>query len=129
MTNIHKEIVITTDAPSAIGPYSQAVKLGNILYTSGQLGLDPVSGDFPATIEEQTERSLLNVKAILEAAGTSMNQVVKSTVFLKDMNDFLKVNEIYGKFFAQPYPARSAIEVARLPKDGLVEIEVIAYIP
>lgn len=98
MTNNHKEIVITTDAPGAIGPYSQAVKLGNVLYTSGQLGLDPVSGAFPATVEEQTERSLLNVKAILEAAGTSMDQVIKTTVFLKDMNDFLKVNEIYGRF-------------------------------
>ncbi|WP_373455842.1 RidA family protein [Paenibacillus sp. VTT E-133291] len=129
MKNMHKETVITTDAPGAIGPYSQAVKLGNVLYTSGQLGLDPVSGTFPATVEEQTEQSLLNVKAILGAAGTSMDQVIKTTVFLKDMNDFLKVNEIYGRFFAQPYPARSAVEVARLPKDGLVEIEVIAYIP
>lgn len=129
MINMPKETIATTDAPGAIGPYSQAVKLGNILYTSGQLGLDPVSGEFPATVEEQTERSLLNVKAILEAAGTSMDQVIKTTVFLKDMNDFLKVNEIYGAFFTQPYPARSAVEVARLPKDGLVEIEVIAYIP
>ncbi|GAA0134076.1 RidA family protein [Paenibacillus sp. YSY-4.3] len=120
-----KQVVATTEAPGAIGPYSQAVRFGNLLFTSGQLGMD-ASGVFPATVEEQTKRSLLNVKAILEAAGYGMEDVVKTTVFLKDMNDFMAVNAAYADFFAEPYPARSAVEVARLPKDGLVEIEVVA---
>ncbi|HEY2492657.1 MAG TPA: RidA family protein [Paenibacillus sp.] len=124
MSNI-KEIVQTTGAPQAIGPYSQAVKVGNLLFTSGQLGMDPETGLFPVTVEEQTKQSLNNVKAIVEAAGGNMNQIVKSTVFLKDMNDFQVVNEIYSGYFEEPYPARSAVQVARLPKDALVEIEVI----
>lgn len=123
-----KEIVQTTQAPQAIGPYSQAVKAGQLLFTSGQLGMDPETGEFPATVEEQTEQSLSNVKAIVEAAGANMNQIVKTTVFLKDMNDFQKVNEVYSRFFVEPYPARSAVEVARLPKDALVEIEVIVQL-
>lgn len=120
-----KKAVHTDQAPKAIGPYSQAVQVGQLLFTSGQLGLDPVTNEFPATAAEQAKQSLLNVKAIVEAAGGSMNQIVKSTVFLKDMNDFASVNEVYASFFEQPYPARSAVEVARLPKDALVEIEVI----
>ncbi|TCZ69361.1 RidA family protein [Paenibacillus albiflavus] len=125
MTEQLKQVIATNNAPGAIGPYSQAVRIGDLLFTSGQLGMNP-AGEFPATVEEQAEQSLNNVKAILEAAGASMSQVVKTTVFLKDMNDFAQVNAVYSKFFTQPYPARSAVEVARLPKDGLVEIEVIA---
>ncbi|ANA80779.1 endoribonuclease L-PSP [Paenibacillus vortex V453] len=121
-----KNIISTNQAPGAIGPYSQAVEINGLVYTSGQLGLNPETGEFGEGVQEQTKLSLSNVKAILEAAGTSLEQVVKTTVFLKDMNDFAAVNEVYGSFFAEPYPARSAVEVARLPKDGLVEIEVIA---
>ncbi len=120
-----RTIIETANAPAAIGPYSQAVQIGDLLFTSGQLGMDPVTGAFPATAAAQAKQSLENVKAIVEAAGGSMAQVVKTTVFLKDMNDFQAVNEVYSSFFAEPYPARSAVEVARLPKDGLVEIEVI----
>ncbi|WP_337034897.1 RidA family protein [Paenibacillus illinoisensis] len=121
-----KKPISTDQAPGAIGPYSQAVAAGDFVYTSGQLGLNPQTGEFGADVQEQTRLSLNNVKAILEAAGTSMDKVVKTTVFLKDMNDFVPVNEVYSTFFEQPYPARSAVEVARLPKDALVEIEVIA---
>lgn len=121
-----KQTIATASAPGAIGPYSQAVQVGDYLFTSGQLGLIPETGQLAEGIEVQTTQSLRNVSAILEAAGSGLDQVVKTTVFLKDMNDFGKVNEIYGSFFAEPYPARSAVEVARLPKDGLVEIEVIA---
>lgn len=120
-----KNPISTENAPGAIGPYSQAVDAGGFIFTSGQLGIDPATGEFGATVEEQTRLSLENVKAILEAAGAGLNQVVKTTVFLKDMNDFVRVNEVYSSFFEQPYPARSAVEVARLPKDALVEIETI----
>lgn len=123
-----KKAIHTEQAPQAIGPYSQAVQAGNLLFTSGQLGLDPATGQFPATVAEQAKQSLQNVQAIVEAAGASMNDIVKTTVFLKDMNDFATVNEVYASFFAQPYPARSAVEVARLPKDALVEIEVIVQL-
>lgn len=121
-----KEVISTNAAPGAIGPYSQGVQFGELVFTSGQLGLVPETGQFAEGVEAQTAQSLNNVKAILEAAGSGLDKVVKTTVYLKDMNDFAKVNEVYGSFFAQPYPARSAVEVARLPKDGLVEIEVIA---
>lgn len=121
-----KQVVSTTGAPGAIGPYSQAVKVGNLVYTSGQLPLDPVSGELIAEIRKATERSLENVKAILEAAGTSMNTVVKTVVFLKDMNDFAAMNEVYGTYFKENPPARSCVQVAKLPKDAVVEIEVIA---
>ena len=123
-----KKVISTESAPGAIGPYSQAVQVGDFIFTSGQLGLDPATGEFGSGVQEQARLALSNVKAILEAAGSSLDQVVKTTVFLKDMNDFAAVNEIYGSFFAQPYPARSAVEVARLPKDGLVEIETIAAV-
>lgn len=122
-----KKIIHTDSAPQAIGPYSQAVQIGDFLYTSGQLGLDSQTGLFPETVVEQATLSLQNVQAILAEAGLSLNDVVKTTVFLKDMNDFASVNEVYASFFNAPYPARSAVEVARLPKDALVEIEVIAY--
>lgn len=121
-----KNVISTTQAPGAIGPYSQGVQIGDLIFTSGQLGLNPTTGQFPISVEEQTDQSLRNVQAILEAAGSGLDQVIKTTVFLKDMNDFAKVNEVYSSFFSEPYPARSAVEVARLPKDGLVEIEVIA---
>ncbi|OXL83752.1 reactive intermediate/imine deaminase [Paenibacillus sp. SSG-1] len=125
MTSQKRRTIATTEAPGAIGRYSQAVQIGNMLITSGQLGMD-TTGVFPASVEEQTQRSLLNVKAILESAGFTMNDVIKTTVFLQDMNDFQKVNEVYSTFFTEPYPARSAVQVAKLPKGGLVEIEVIA---
>ncbi|MFB5268789.1 RidA family protein [Paenibacillus enshidis] len=118
--------VSTDKAPGAIGPYSQAMQVGGFIFTSGQLGLNPATGEFGKDVEEQARLSLNNVKAILEEAGSSMSQIVKTTVFLKDMNDFARVNEVYSSFFEQPYPARSAVEVARLPKDALVEIEAIA---
>ena len=122
-----KTIINTANAPAAIGPYSQAIDLGNIVITSGQLPIDPATGAFPEGIKGQTNQSLSNVKAILEAAVLTMDAVVKTTVFLSDMNNFGAMNEVYATFFSEGnYPARSAVEVARLPKDALVEIEVIA---
>lgn len=122
-----KQIISTSKAPAAIGPYSQAVEAGGLVITSGQLPIDPATGAFPEGIQAQTKQSLTNVKTILESAGTDMDHVLKTTVFLKDMNDFGAMNEVYATFFTQgSYPARSAVEVARLPKDALVEIEVIA---
>ena len=122
-----KTIISTANAPAAIGPYSQAIDLGNLVITSGQLPIDPATGAFPEGIQAQTKQSLTNVKAILEAAGLTMDSVVKTTVFLSDMNNFGAMNEVYATFFTEGgYPARSAVEVARLPKDALVEIEVIA---
>ena len=121
-----KKQISTENAPGAIGPYSQAIATGNWVYTSGQLGLHPETGELAEGVQEQARQALNNVKAILEEAGASLEHVVKTTVFLKDMNDFAAVNEVYSTFFTEPYPARSAIEVARLPKDGLVEIEAVA---
>ena len=122
-----KEIISTTNAPAAIGPYSQAVKAGNLLFVSGQVPLDPATGaPVEATIQAQTTQSLNNLKAILAQAGATMDNVVKTTVFLKDMEDFAEMNRIYQTFFAADCPARSAVQVARLPKDALVEIEAIA---
>ncbi|MCI6275605.1 MAG: RidA family protein [Clostridium sp.] len=123
---MNKSAIATTKAPGAIGPYSQGITIGELVYTSGQLPINVETGVMPETIEEQTRQSLENVKAILEESGSSMDKVIKTTVFLSDMNDFAKMNEVYSSFFAQPYPARSAVEVARLPKDAKVEIEVIA---
>ena len=124
-----KTIVSTDKAPAAIGPYSQGIKVGNLLFTSGQIPLDPATGTFPEGIQAQARQSLTNVKAILAEAGVSMDQVIKTTVFLKDMNDFAAMNEVYATFFTEgSYPARSAVEVARLPKDVLVEIEAIAQL-
>lgn len=125
MTQPERKAIATNKAPGAIGPYSQAVQFGNMIFTSGQLGMNS-AGEFPSTVEEQAKQSLSNVKAILEAAGFGMEQIVKTTVYLQDMTDFASVNEVYATFFSEPYPARSAVEVAKLPKDGLVEIEVIA---
>lgn len=119
-------VISTQHAPGAIGPYSQAMKAGNLIFTSGQLPIDPKNGEMPETIENQTKQSLENVKAILEEAGSDLSKVVKTTVFLKDMNHFAQMNEVYRTYFTENCPARSAIQVARLPKDALVEIEVIA---
>ncbi len=117
----------TKRAPGAIGPYSQAIKVGNFVYTSGQLPIDPETGAFPnGGIKEQTRQSLLNVKAILEEAELTMAQVLKTTVFLADMNDFADMNAVYADFFSEPFPARSAVAVKTLPKGALVEIEVVA---
>ena len=122
-----KTVISTTNAPAAIGPYSQAIRIGDLLFTSGQVPLDPATGAVvEGGIEEQARQSLSNVKAILNEAGTNMGSVVKTTVFLKDMNDFAAMNAVYAEFFQEPYPARSAVQVARLPKDVLVEIETIA---
>ena len=119
--------ISTTKAPSAIGPYSQAVLVGELVYTSGQLPIDPATGQFPeGGIKEQTRQSLLNIKAILEEAARSMSDVVKTTVFLADMNDFADMNSVYAEFFTEPYPARSAVAVKTLPKGALVEIEAVA---
>ena len=122
-----KAIVSTDQAPAAIGPYAQAVKTGGLVITSGQLPIDPATGAFPEGIQAQTRQSLSNVKAILEEAGLTMDAVLKTTVFLSDMNNFGAMNEVYASFFTEgSFPARSAVEVARLPKDALVEIEAIA---
>ena len=122
-----KKIISTTKAPSAIGPYSQAMQVGNLIYTSGQIPINPATGSFvEGGIKEQTRQSLLNVKAILEEAGLTMGNVVKTTVFMADMNDFADMNAVYVEFFAEPYPARSAVAVKTLPKGALVEIEVVA---
>ncbi len=119
-----KKEIATTKAPGAIGPYSQGIETQSFVYTSGQLPIK--DGTMPETIEEQTKVSLENVKAILEEKGLGMSHVVKTTVFLKDMEMFGRMNGVYETFFEKPYPARSAVEVARLPKDALVEIEVVA---
>lgn len=122
-----KKIVNTDKAPAAIGPYAQAVEIDGLVITSGQLPIDPATGAFPEGIAEQTRQSLTNVKSILAEAGLGMDKVVKTTVFLSDMNNFGAMNEVYATFFGEGgYPARSAVEVARLPKGALVEIEVIA---
>ena len=122
-----REIISTKDAPQAIGPYSQAIKANGFVFTSGQIAIDPstqqvIAGDVAA----QTERVLRNLSEILEASGSGLGKVVRSTVFLKNMNDFAAMNQVYGKYFSSAPPARSTVEVARLPKDALVEIDVIA---
>ena len=122
-----KEIIATENAPQAIGPYSQAVRVGNLVFASGQIPLDPATKEFvPGGIAEQTEQVLKNLKAVFAAAGVEMNQIVKTTVFLADMNDFTAMNEIYGNYFADKPPARATVQAARLPRDAKVEIEAIA---
>ena len=121
-----KSVITTTEAPAAIGPYSQGIKAGGLMITSGQLPIDPATGAFPEGIEAQTRQSLQNCKSVLAAGGLTMDQVIKTTVFLSDMNNFAAMNGVYATFFEGTSPARSAVEVARLPKDALVEIECIA---
>ena len=124
-----KEIISTDKAPAAIGPYSQAVKVGNLLFTSGMIPINPATNTLvEGGIEVQAEQAFTNIKNLLEASGSSTDKVVKTVVFIKDMNDFAKVNEIYAKYFTGNYPARSCVEVARLPKDVLIEIEAIAEV-
>src|SRR5271170_3533954 len=122
-----KDVILTARGPKPMGPYSQAIKSNGFLFLSGQVALDPQSGELLGTdVRQQTERVFENLKAVLEAGGTSFNHVVKTTVFLKDMNDFAAMNEVYARYFAAAPPARSTVQAARLPKDALVEIEVIA---
>ena len=122
-----KTVISTSKAPAAIGPYSQAIQVGNLLYASGQIPIDPSTGSIvDGGIKEQTRQSLLNVQAILEEAGLSFANVVKTTVFLADISDFADMNGVYAEFFTEPYPARSAVAVKSLPKGALVEIEVVA---
>jgi len=122
-----KKVIATDQAPGAVGPYSQALKFGNIIHTSGQLPINPETKEMPESIEEQTRQSLLNVKAILASEGYEMSDIVKTLVLLDDINEFGQMNGVYAEFFEQPYPARSAFEVAKLPLGAKVEIEVIAY--
>lgn len=121
-----RKVISTSQAPAAIGPYSQAIRSGNLLFASGQLGLDPASGNLVEGIEAQTRQALTNLQAVLATAGGSVANVVKTTIFLADMADFATVNAIYGEVFRHEPPARSTVQVAALPKGGLVEIEVIA---
>ena len=121
------KVINTNKAPKAIGPYSQAIEANGLVITSGQLPIDPATGEFaPGGIKEQTRQSLTNAKAILEEAGISMANVMKTTVFLSDMNNFVAMNEVYAEFFSEPFPARSAIAIKTLPKNALVEVECIA---
>lgn len=115
----------TTNAPAAIGPYSQAIECNGLLFTSGQIPVNPTSGEIPQGVYEQAMQAFTNVKNLIEASGGSVDNVIKTTVFIKDMNDFATINEVYAKFFTEPYPARSCVEVARLPKDVLLEVETI----
>ncbi|MDD5503502.1 MAG: RidA family protein [Candidatus Thermoplasmatota archaeon] len=125
-----KSAVSTQKAPAAIGPYSQAIKAGNLVFVSGQLPINPATGQLlTGAIEEQTEQVIRNIQSILEAAGASLENVVKTTLFIRDMNDFPKINEAYAKFFKNCPPARATVQVARLPKDAGIEIEAIAALP
>ena len=122
-----KTIISTDKAPQAIGPYSQAVEVNGVIYTSGMIPINPADGTLvTGSVEEQAEQALKNLKALIEESGSSMDKVIKTTVFIKDMNDFAKINEVYARYFTDNYPSRSCVEVARLPKDVLIEIEAIA---
>jgi len=122
-----KKVITSKDAPKAIGPYSAGVRTGNLIFSAGQLGIDPLTGEFVSDeVVEQTRQALKNLKAILEAGGSALDNVVKTTVFLRDMNDFAAMNAVYAEFFTENFPARSAVQVARLPKDAAVEIEAEA---
>ncbi|AEG58319.1 RidA family protein [Desulforamulus ruminis] len=126
---MNKVIISTDKAPAAVGPYSQAVKVGNLLFISGQIPIDPATGNIvEGGVQDQTKQSIKNIQAICEAAGASLKDVVKTSVFVKDMNQFAKVNETYGEFFKEDAPARACVEVVRLPKDALVEIEAIVVV-
>jgi 2-iminobutanoate/2-iminopropanoate deaminase len=123
-----RNIVQTPHAPAAIGPYSQAIQAGNFLFASGQLGLNPQSGKLQEGVEAQTRQALTNIQAVLQAAGSRIDRVVKTTIFLADINDFAKVNAIYAEVFQHEPPARSTVQVAALPLGGLVEIEIVALV-
>lgn len=123
-----REIINTKHAPAAVGPYVQGIKAGDTVFVSGQLGIDMATGKLPDTIEEQAHCSMKNVGAILDAAGSNYDQVVKTTIFLQDMNDFAKVNEIYASYFKNGFPARSCVQIGKLPLGGLVEVECVAVI-
>ena len=130
MTPLKKTTIKSDKAPKALGPYSVAVSTGQMVFTAGQLGLDPETGNLvEGGIQAQTRQALTNIKNVLEAAGSGLEYVVKTTVFLKDMGEFALMNAVYGEFFTQDFPARSAVQVAALPKDGAVEIETIALLP
>jgi 2-iminobutanoate/2-iminopropanoate deaminase len=130
MTAHQKEIIVSDKAPQALGPYSAGVRIGNFVYTAGQLGIDRQTGELtPGGVEAETRQALTNLRYILEAAGSSLDQVVKTTVFLRDMADFPRMNAIYAEFFSDKFPARSTVQVAALPKAGAVEIEAIAVLP
>ncbi len=122
-----KKEIATDNAPKAIGPYSQGILWNDLIFASGQIPVNPANGEIPAGIKEQTKQVLENVSAILKSSGSSIENVIKTTVFIKNMNDFAEMNAVYETYFIKPFPARSTVEVARLPKDVLVEIEVIAY--
>ena len=121
-----KKVVETKKAPGAIGPYSQGIDIGNLIFFSGQIPLNPETGEMPEGIDAQTKQALENVKGLLESQGLDFSHVVKTTVFLDNMDDFNTVNSIYAQYFVEPYPARSAVEVGRLPKGALIEVEIIA---
>ncbi|WP_425755232.1 RidA family protein [Ihubacter sp. rT4E-8] len=121
-----KEIIVTEKAPAAIGPYAQAVKTDSLIFISGQLGIDPATGNLAGNMEAQCEQALANLQTVLDAAGSSLKNVVKTTCFLQNMDDFAIFNQVYESYFTEAFPARSAFEVAKLPKSGLVEIEAIA---
>ena len=121
-----KKVIATTSAPAAIGPYSQAIEVNGMVYTSGIIPVDPATGEIPEGAAAQADRVFKSMTALLEAAGSSMKNVVKTTVFIKNMEDFAAINEVYAKYFPEPFPARSCIEVARIPKDVLLEAEAIA---
>lgn len=122
-----KKVVVTDKAPGAIGPYSQGINVGDMFFFSGQIPVNPLTGEMPEGIEAQAKQSLDNVKALLESQGMDFSNVIKTTVFLADMNDFATMNGIYATYFVEPYPARSAVQVAKLPKGALIEVEVIAH--
>ena len=123
-----KKQISTTKAPQAIGPYSQAIVANGMLYVSGQIPVNPATGEVSSDISEQTKQSMENIKAILEEAGTNFSKVVRCGIFIKNMDDFVKINEVYGSYFTEPYPARATVEVSRLPKDVLVEIDAIVLL-
>lgn len=122
-----QKVISTENAPAAIGSYSQAIEINGMVYTSGIIGVDPATGTPMEGIEAQAERAMTSLVNVVEAAGSKVENIVKTTVFIKEMNDFGKINEIYKKYFKEPFPARSCVEVARLPKDVLLEVEAIAW--
>ena len=122
---MEKKVIVSEKSPAAIGPYSQAIEVNGMVFTSGVIPVDPATGVIPEGVEAQATQAFTNLTNLVEASGVAMSQVVKTTVFIKEMNDFGKINEIYAKFFKEPYPSRSCVEVARLPKDVLLEVEAI----